>query len=778
VPALQQELSTRSCSFARFKLRYANSTGHEQWAEMACNAAGFWEVKVPTGLYGPLLIDFIGHATADDVDGTSYGDNQDTGTLVVSGGNIQTPYADATVLIDDRSMTYYFLDDQAPCGHAQIYVGWIGEGGYYNVVGTPMQCGADGVWTASGRISGSVRDFWLMDEQASDIPGTTVWGDAEPVDGIADIDGAAIRTWDPNRAGNPITVRFDLRTQRYEVVHEADWQRTVVFIYGETQPGQDMFIRGGLDHARAEELLGLSCTSTNMQCAIPVRHLNLLNTTTEPWKGGDTFLDWYGRQPLQEGWSHGIQADGSPLDWTTNDWPSSWGPARTVPVDGYGLDSENTVGMHYWKLDVEMDCSKAVSWSGARWFELKSYITNGPGWEQDVWPRQSSTPAGAPYESINHFAQCGKISVFRRGSPDASFAPIASCFPGIPCAPVDTCRVGTTTCTDQVETCEDTAPKCGVACEDGACLSVQQLSAGNAHVCALMSDGSVRCWGDDTHGQLGGSSPLTAVPLDKAAKKVAAGWGHTCALLVDSTVRCWGYQNDGVLGGGSLTTSIPGLTDVEDIAVGSTHSCARMRDRTVRCWGNSESGQTGDSSPTTPIAGLSGVVDLAAEGASTCARLEDGSVKCWGEWTFCAYPCRLPTPTVVPGLQGATQLAFGPNVCGLMADGTLRCKSSIYSWDFTTVPDITTARSIAGQGDHVCSVLADGTVRCFGQSQSPALGGSSTSTPVAGLSGATQVVTGWSTFSCALVGSAVRCWGAPGDPVVADGSAQNAVTMQ
>ena len=105
-------------------------------------------------------------------------------------------------------------------------------------------------------------------------------------------------------------------------------------------------------------------------------------------------------------------AQGSPLDWTTNVWPPSWGTERTVAVDGYGTTPLNTYGQHYWLLDVDMDCSRTVN----GWFELKSYISNGPGWEGDV------AQSGAPYSSKNHFAQCGRINVFDRGSSNAIFA--------------------------------------------------------------------------------------------------------------------------------------------------------------------------------------------------------------------------------------------------------------------------------------------------------------------------------------------------------------------
>ncbi|MBU2983887.1 alpha-amylase [Saccharophagus degradans] len=181
--------------------------------------------------------------------------------------------------------------------------------------------------------------------------------------------------------------------------------RTVIFVYGQTQAGQDMFIRGGIDHGYAAANLGKNCTSSNYECAIPIIHNNLNNATTAGWKANDNYLDWYGVEASQSS-----AAEGSAADWTTNVWPSSWGAERTVAVDGYGVTPLNVYGQHYWMLDVEMDCSATVN----GWFELKTYISNGPGWEADV------NQSGTPYASGNHFAQCGKINVFSRGSSNAT----------------------------------------------------------------------------------------------------------------------------------------------------------------------------------------------------------------------------------------------------------------------------------------------------------------------------------------------------------------------
>merc|ERR1712137_352103 len=115
---------------------------------------------------------------------------------------------------------------------------------------------------------------------------------------------------------------------------------------------------------------GKSCTSQDLaqnECSIPIRHLNLRNTgTTLKWKEGDTRIDWAGPE---SGQAQG--AEGTALEWTTNDGGSS----ASVAINGYGYEPLNTWGEHYWMLDIEMDCSKTID----GWFELKTFISNGPG---------------------------------------------------------------------------------------------------------------------------------------------------------------------------------------------------------------------------------------------------------------------------------------------------------------------------------------------------------------------------------------------------------------
>jgi alpha-tubulin suppressor-like RCC1 family protein len=107
--------------------------------------------------------------------------------------------------------------------------------------------------------------------------------------------------------------------------------------------------------------------------------------------------------------------------------------------------------------------------------------------------------------------------------------------------------------------------------------TVKSIAVGAWHICAILDDGSVKCWGAGSLGRLGigttddrGHSPdemgtnLPTVQLGghKAVQLTAA--EHTCALLDNGTVMCWGYNAQGQLGIGStenaLTPKLVNLT--------------------------------------------------------------------------------------------------------------------------------------------------------------------------------------------------------------------------
>lgn len=200
---------------------------------------------------------------------------------------------------------------------------------------------------------------------------------------------------------------------------------------------------------------------------------------------------------------------------------------------------------------------------------------------------------------------------------------------------------------------------------------VRSISAGDAHSCALLTTGRVRCWGENNHGQLGlnlssstrvgdGTAPSIIaagdVPVGGDVAAISAGGFHTCALLTNGKVRCWGQGTDGELGfnntadvgldtGPTIATAgdVPIGADAVAISSGFDHTCALLANAKVRCWGLGDFGRLGYNSgsrvgngvgPSIITAGdvpLGGdAVVIRAGDGGTCALLTTGRLRCWG----------------------------------------------------------------------------------------------------------------------------------------------------
>ncbi|MCY4581063.1 MAG: RCC1 domain-containing protein, partial [Chloroflexi bacterium] len=60
------------------------------------------------------------------------------------------------------------------------------------------------------------------------------------------------------------------------------------------------------------------------------------------------------------------------------------------------------------------------------------------------------------------------------------------------------------------------------------------ISSGANHVCAIATDGSIMCWGDNDYGQ------VSDRPTSGSFTQISSGDNHTCALRNDGAVICWG----------------------------------------------------------------------------------------------------------------------------------------------------------------------------------------------------------------------------------------------
>jgi alpha-tubulin suppressor-like RCC1 family protein len=131
--------------------------------------------------------------------------------------------------------------------------------------------------------------------------------------------------------------------------------------------------------------------------------------------------------------------------------------------------------------------------------------------------------------------------------------------------------------------------------------------------CALLQYGTVKCWGDDDYGALGdgqtGLLAFRATPVDAPVLGVtmlAAGMYHVCALLSDAEVACWGSNAFGQLGvqGGQQCYDgsacslqpvfVPGLGDVTAITAGGYHTCVLVAGGEMECWGLNVAGELGN----------------------------------------------------------------------------------------------------------------------------------------------------------------------------------------
>jgi alpha-tubulin suppressor-like RCC1 family protein len=375
----------------------------------------------------------------------------------------------------------------------------------------------------------------------------------------------------------------------------------------------------------------------------------------------------------------------------------------------------------------------------------------------------------------------------------------------------------------------------GVGCgNDGALPKLEgavAISAGGQHACAMLGDGTAACWGGNGSQELGSQARSITEPRPvfvgglSSAKSVAAGGLETCALLEDGTISCWGDNTWGQLGRGNAETPssstpspVAGLSGVLAVAVsgpgednpfasGQDHfACALLTSGAVDCWGLSTSDEVGTAdvgqlifpSPM-PVAGVTSAVAVGLGASGVCAVLSDGTVACWGSGfggvLGQAEPPggNSPTPVMIEGLPGPALAVTGGTYhrCALLRDGTVWCWGSdvggqgligagtatagIIVRTPVAVSNLSGVTQVSAGPFHTCAVRADGTVWCWGQNDGGQVGGTPPDpalvpTQIVGVTGATAISSGQS-FACALLGTGeVQCWGDDAAGELGDGA--------
>ncbi len=255
--------------------------------------------------------------------------------------------------------------------------------------------------------------------------------------------------------------------------------------------------------------------------------------------------------------------------------------------------------------------------------------------------------------------------------------------------------------------------------------------------CAILNNGSLKCWGNNWYGKLGlghanhmGATPgtmgdaLPAVDLGtgRTAKAVSVGGGFVCAILDNDMVKCWGNNTYGQLGLGDtndrgdepfeMGDALPyvklrtGRTAVA-ITTSGWETCVLFDDMNVSCWGGfapqtgtqigDQPNEMGDALRVLELGYLGVRAGSITRGRYTmCATLIDGTLKCWGK-----------NETGQLGLGHAQYQYLTLNLPTVNL-GTGRTVKSVGTGDF-----------------HTCALLDDNTVKCWGGNQNGAVGSES-----------------------------------------------------
>jgi alpha-tubulin suppressor-like RCC1 family protein len=371
----------------------------------------------------------------------------------------------------------------------------------------------------------------------------------------------------------------------------------------------------------------------------------------------------------------------------------------------------------------------------------------------------------------------------------AGGAPVAGSGGGggmVPIPPGGECNPTATKCTgDAQQLCGDDgtwgAPQpCDIACDEAGskCVVPAQLAAGSSHACALLSDGTVRCWGRNFFGEVGNGTTSDAFKPQRVvgvlgAKSIVAGQDTSCALFEDNTASCWGGNNSGQLGdGGNQSAVVPKklpLQNVLAVAIGGNAAssadgniCAIVGESgsgVLKCAGENSHGQNGTGSSSLPIRsfvnalGLPGSIEkVSVGGGYVCAINAAGSVFCWGQTNVAQVGVSASeTPVLQPHQVSAVEGAIGisaatafqgsrdMNTCAVKNDGIVYCWGNNQNGQLGrgtedessgpatgrppgVVIGLGSVKQVDVGGSYACAVKEDGTVWCWGENEAGQLG--------------------------------------------------------
>lgn len=243
-------------------------------------------------------------------------------------------------------------------------------------------------------------------------------------------------------------------------------------------------------------------------------------------------------------------------------------------------------------------------------------------------------------------------------------------------------------------------------------------------------------------------SAVTALPAMALSTsdfvQIEQGAAHFCGVTTSGAVQCWGANHAGQLGNGSKTdfnsTPLPPVIAVASgataVSVHGDHSCALVRGA-VQCWGSNVHGESGDANIFTPVLLPRTVIASGANAVYTstfnsCALLQGGRLQCWGsDYSeqlgngLSSNSSHSATPVTIFD-QGVTEVAVGSDFMCAVVQGGLQCWGLLLPNPFAVGPWPNTGSLV-----RPVTVVA---------------------------SGVSSVSAGY-THACAVINSAVYCWG-------------------
>lgn len=333
----------------------------------------------------------------------------------------------------------------------------------------------------------------------------------------------------------------------------------------------------------------------------------------------------------------------------------------------------------------------------------------------------------------------------------------------------------------------------------GSGLTAVALATGEQHACAILDNGSVKCWGYNGYGSLGignnqnkgtaaadmGDNLLAVdLGLNRTAKQIAAAYYHTCVVMDNGSVKCWGLNawgqlglGDGVNRGdapGQMGDLLPAVSlglgrTAKFVTTGFYFSCALLDNDTVKCWGyngegmlgrgdtaqiGDEANEMGDSLLPVDLGPGRTVKAVRAGERFVCAILDTDALKCWGYNALGAL-----------GTGNPNQIGDGLDVFGNSEMG-----ANLLSTDLgANLYAVKLAASI-----QTCAILNNGSVKCWGMNGSGQLGQGDSLTRGSGVNqmgdalspinlgtGRTALAIGTGNYhTCAILDDkSIKCWG-------------------